>query len=324
VAQDDGVNVDAVPAGYAVRPPEPTDAEIILDLVSAYNSAIVGYADYTLDEVRDELAEPGFDLARDSWLAFDSDRRLVGYGWACADGDSDQVDVDVIASDVTMTDWLLDRSVERAREMGRERGHAKATLHKGIYREDVAMQPRLETRGFAPVTSFHRMRIDFDGPVDVPETPTGLTLREAVDDATRRDAHAVQTAAFTEHFGYVAKSYSEWFDLMEAKSTFAWSQMCVVDLDGRTVAMCGRTDQFIEDEDCGYVATLGVLDEARGRGIAKYLLRRSFALDAAAGRTGTILHVDANNTTPALGLYESVGMRPVLVVDIWDLTLAVD
>jgi hypothetical protein len=27
--------------------------------------------------------------------------------------------------------------------------------------------------------------------------------------------------------------------------------------------------------------------------------------------------VDTNNTTPALRLYESVGMRPVLVIDVW-------
>jgi len=32
---------------------------------------------------------------------------------------------------------------------------------------------------------------------------------------------------------------------------------------------------------------------------------------------GTILHVDTNNPTPALGLYERVGMRPVLVIDVW-------
>ena len=44
---------------------------------------------------------------------------------------------------------------------------------------------------------------------------------------------------------------------------------------------------------------------------------RSFSADAAAGRVGTLLHVDTNNTTPALGVYESVGMRPVLVIDAW-------
>lgn len=65
------------------------------------------------------------------------------------------------------------------------------------------------------------------------------------------------------------------------------------------------------------MADLGVLPTARGRGIAKHLLRTAFRNDFTAGHTGTILHVDTNNTTSALGLYESVGMHPVLVIDIW-------
>jgi mycothiol synthase len=43
----------------------------------------------------------------------------------------------------------------------------------------------------------------------------------------------------------------------------------------------------------------------------------AFALDAAAGRSGTILHVDTNNPTPALGLYLSVGMTATLAIDVW-------
>lgn len=44
----------------------------------------------------------------------------------------------------------------------------------------------------------------------------------------------------------------------------------------------------------------------------------------AAGRAGTILHVDSNNTTPALSLYESVGMRATLVIDVWRRTVVAD
>ena len=63
---------------------------------------------------------------------------------------------------------------------------------------------------------------------------------------------------------------------------------------------------------------VGVLLEARGHGLAKYLLQNAFAIDAAAGRAGTILHVDSANPTPALGLYLWVGMRPILVIDVWN------
>jgi len=60
-----------------------------------------------------------------------------------------------------------------------------------------------------------------------------------------------------------------------------------------------------------------VLPTARGRGLARLLLRQAFAEDARRGQMGTLLHVDTNNVTPALDLYLSVGMRAVLVVDVW-------
>lgn len=65
------------------------------------------------------------------------------------------------------------------------------------------------------------------------------------------------------------------------------------------------------------MATVAVLPSARGRGLAKLLLLQAFADDHRRGRRGTILHVDSNNVTPAVGLYERVGMRPVLAIDVW-------
>lgn len=115
----------------------------------------------------------------------------------------------------------------------------------------------------------------------------------------------------------MARSFDEWHDLVEASSTHDWSQLRVADVDGRPVAMLLGNDQFLGDESCGYIARVGVAAAARGRGLARLLLRQAFAADARNGRTGTILHVDTNNPTPALGLYESVGMRPVLVIDVW-------
>ena len=81
--------------------------------------------------------------------------------------------------------------------------------------------------------------------------------------------------------------------------------------------MLHGNDQFAADERCGYIARVAVVETARVRGLAKLLLRQAFARDARAGRVGTALHVDTNNPTPALGLYERVGMRTVLVIDVW-------
>jgi ribosomal protein S18 acetylase RimI-like enzyme len=64
-----------------------------------------------------------------------------------------------------------------------------------------------------------------------------------------------------------------------------------------------------------------VLKEARGRGAAKALLAEYFADTRRRGRTAAILHVDGANATGAVRLYESVGMRPTLHIDIWRRTV---
>jgi len=140
----------AVRAGYTIRAPRLADAEAIWRFVSACNAAIIGFADCRLDDIRDELNDPGWDGKHDGWLAFDRSDRLVGYGWTYARGVSDQVNVEVITADDTTADWLLELSCERAREMGRERGHAVVTLAKRIYREDGAMRSRFEARADSP------------------------------------------------------------------------------------------------------------------------------------------------------------------------------
>ena len=68
-----------LPATYTVRPPTNDDAKAVFDLVAAYNTAVIGVADYTLDDMVDELTDPGFAPETDGWLVFDGDR-LTGYG----------------------------------------------------------------------------------------------------------------------------------------------------------------------------------------------------------------------------------------------------
>ncbi|MGW6503329.1 GNAT family N-acetyltransferase [Nonomuraea angiospora] len=303
--------------------PRVEDAAAIHELISAYDTAVIGSPDMTLDDVADELAEPGFDRDRDGWLARDGDGRLDGWAWACRVGDSDTVDVEVIVRPgVTgLDDLLWPLVIGRARELAAEAGHDGATLHVGVYRADTAKRDTAEARGFSPGTSFHRMRIDHridhGGPVEPPAPPAGLTLHTGESEDARREAHRAHQEGFAEHFGFVPVDYDVWYSRRQAQSTTDWAQLTLARLDGRPAGVLIANNQFVPDEGCGYVATLAVVPEFRGRGLGRYLLRHAFAADAARGRKGTILHVDSNNTTPALGLYESAGMRPVLVIDVW-------
>ncbi|MGB3444357.1 MAG: GNAT family N-acetyltransferase [Actinophytocola sp.] len=309
-----------LPAGHTVRAPRLGDEDVhaLHALVRDYTLAVTGAEDFSLDDARDELTEPGFDPARDGRLVHDGTGRLVGAGTVHRKNGGGLADVDVVADDVAVRRWLFDWVLGRARDAGREAGHQEVTVHHGCYHDDEALRDALAEHGFHVATTFNRLRADHAGPLAAPEPPDGVVLRVAGDDdAVRRAAHHVLMTSFTDHFGFARMPYEEWLEQHERRPAFAWSWLWVAELAGSAVGVLECDDRFAEVERCGYVAELGVVAAARGRGIAKFLLRHAFAADASVGRAGTLLHVDTDNVTPALGLYESVGMRPVLVIDAW-------
>jgi ribosomal protein S18 acetylase RimI-like enzyme len=168
-----------------------------------------------------------------------------------------------------------------------------------------------------PAATYVRMRIDHTGPVVHPTPTQGVVLRHGIEDAVRRDALALRNEAFADHFGYVPKEYEEWAKEREASSAHDWGLVHVAYIGGKPVAVMVRTNNFVPDENCGYVLTLGTSPRWRKRGLASYLLRFAFAEDVALGRAGTILHVDTNPERPALGFYRRNGMRQVRTIDVW-------
>jgi len=304
-----------LPDGCEWRRPTVDDAAAIFDVIAAYNTAVIGSADYTLADTRDQLTEPGLDLNRDAWIVAARDGEVVAFATATDHGDGDEVQIEVMAHDSVIGDWLFGQCLVRAEEIAA--GSDGMAIDVAIYREDATQRARLEEHGFGPATTFLRMRIDHADVVAEPSIPDGIEVeRGPGDEAFRRTAHAVLNDSFADHFGFVARPFDDWHERVEASATHDWSQLRVAFANGAPVAVLAGNDAFVEDEDCGYVSHVGVVAFARGQGVAQLLLRQAFAEDARRGRTGTLLHVDANNTTPALDLYLSVGMRSVQVVDV--------
>ena len=133
------------------------------------------------------------------------------------------------------------------------------------------------------------------------------------DAATRWAAHEVIIDSFRGQFGFVPRPHDEWVVALETQASFDWSQLTLLEVDGRAIAVRVCNDGFVERENCGHIGMPALLEEFRGRGLATFLLRDAFALDATSGRAGTILHVDTNNPPRALALYLSVGMKPTLI-----------
>ncbi|GHH70890.1 hypothetical protein GCM10017673_23320 [Streptosporangium violaceochromogenes] len=313
----------ALAAGYTTRRPLAGDAADIHALISLCDTQVIGKGDMTLDDVTDQLNEPSFDRRTDGWVVHDASGRLVAWAWACRRGTGGGVDVDVVVHPdaPALTAPLWDAVIERAGRIAAEHGHDEAVVDIGLYREDSGKRAVAAARGFVPATSFIRLLADHTGPVPDPGMPPGLSLHHGTTEEVRRQGHAVQQAGFADHFGFTPKDYDEWYADLDASASTDWAQLAVARIDGEPVAMLLATDAFAGDENCGYVRQLAVLPGFRSRGLGRFMLRAAFAADARRGRAGTYLHVDANNSTPALDLYLSVGMRQVLAIDVWRRTV---
>jgi ribosomal protein S18 acetylase RimI-like enzyme len=316
--------IAALPDGYTVRSADRTDAEALFGMLAAYNTAVVGYADTTLDEVAYCIDRPGFDRTTDGWLVLAADGLPAGYATALGTGDRQLIDIEVTSPDPDVAAWLVDRTVQRAQEMAGEQGHTEVTVDAFVYRDDELLRTQLSDQDFTTGTTYHRMRINHTGPIAAPYGPAGVVVRRgAFDEATRSAAHEAINECFRGQFGWVETPHAAWLEKHEDVPIFDWSQLTLLEVDGRAVAVRQCNDMYVESESCGHIGMLGVVEEFRGRGLAKFLLRDSFALDAATGLAGTILHVDTNNPTPALGLYLSVGMTATVIFDGWRRVLPV-
>jgi GNAT superfamily N-acetyltransferase len=302
-----------LPAGHSWRRATLDDAVAIQAMVARHDTAIVGYPDCTVDDIHDQLTEPGLVIDADTWVVH-AGGEVVGWAWTYGRGSGEYIDLDVITLDPTVRSFLFDAALDRAAAL--RAGHPSATIDIGVFRANTAMASVCAARGFQHAATFYRMRIDFDGDIVPPVPPAGVTLRSGPGDLEfRRLAHSVLAESFKGHFGFGPQPFDRWHDTIEQSSVFSWSQLTLAYLDGSPAGILFTSDSFVESENCGIVDDLGILPFARGRGIAKYLLAVAFARDHAAGRTGTLLHVDSNNTTGALNLYQSVGMHPTLVIN---------
>ena len=297
------------------------DGPGLLALQHAHQRHVLGRPDATADDVADSLADP--DLLAGPVVVEDDDGRLVGCALVFPEGGSGRGDLEVVVDPAHgghLLPGLLSSAFALAAEAGRGLGLTRLDLDQGCYRDDQQLAAALGTAGFDRATTFHRMRRELDAPVEV-RLPTGVAVTpvdDPPDDALLR-AYRLQTSTFAGHFGFVERPWEEWLAALRARS--GTGPLWFATLDGVGVGFLHETSQFVDDEDAGYVWRLGVERAARGLGVAKALLLTSFAAMRDRGRSAALLHVDSANATGATALYEAVGMRPAVVIDVWRATV---
>jgi ribosomal protein S18 acetylase RimI-like enzyme len=325
---------DAGPDGVILRAAAITDVSVLADLGRRIGAAIGDEPVLTASDLSADLTRPDLDPAVDTQVAIDSGTgSVVGYALARDElvgrgGIEPFIDPELPA---TMQDQLLDGflawGIERMCVFGERRALASTVAVASAARSETRMFAAFSRFGFAHQRTFWRMGLRLDQPFPRPQGVDGIVV-ERVDPRTEESLarlHALDTAAFADHWGFVPQTFAEFsvdlraFAGLDPRGTWIARDAATGDDAGFLIG----SDRALEQRN-GYVDVLGVLEPFRGRGVARELLATSFAYYAERGLAGVQLGVDAGNTTGATRLYESVGMVAEQTWDVWELTLTLD
>lgn len=316
-----------LPPGLTVRRPVladdgaplPHERDAILALARASETRVMGESDTTVDEIVEMFTLPATDLEH-TLVVHDGDE-LVGFVWIECDTTAHEswLDVYVGPGRDDLADAIVAFGTARAAEHRAAVPDATGwTLRSGCFVDDAETCGALERGGFARVRRFWRMRLDLAGyDVPVPDLPAGVEIVDGLAEEHVRSTYDVLGAAFDDHWNHTTRPFDEWFAFFD-QPYLDRSGWALVLVDGVPAAACVLDDSRREIDE-GYVRSLGVLREFRGRGLATLLLRRAFARYAAEGRAGVQLGVDSTSPTGADRLYRNVGMYPHRVIDAWSL-----
>ncbi|WP_088318892.1 GNAT family N-acetyltransferase [Kineosporia sp. R_H_3] len=328
------VELPHVPEPFTTRPldlADDADADAVRDVVRAFDAAYVRHPsdppEAALEYLRGVVEDGGTAVAVEEPGAGDAGPggRVVALAALevsdrAEDGAKDpELFVEVFVrpdrAGRLETD-LLGWGLRAARSWLAADGRAAARVETGVEREDEALGAGARDHGFTRERTFWRMeRALGAGTAHPPAAPPGVVVRQAQGRADHETAHRLREASFVEHWGHRPRTFDEWWTRLTRSVGADLDQWWLADLDGEPVGFCVGETRGVDGDAGGYVRSLGVLPAARGRGVARHLLRVAFAEHTRRGWAWSQLTVDSENSTGATDLYRSVGMEPVEVID---------
>jgi ribosomal protein S18 acetylase RimI-like enzyme len=161
-----------------------------------------------------------------------------------------------------------------------------------------------------------------DAPPPAPVWAEGITLRTFDPETDLENVYRAVDESFRDHFGHVDEPFEEGLKrfkhFMTGYDGFDPTLWFIAMDRDQIAGICLCRDHAYEDEEVGYVNTLGVRRLWRKRGIGLALLRHAFGELYRRGKRKAGLGVDAENLTGALRLYENAGMHVHRAFDLFE------
>ena len=335
-----------LPEGMSASSPTEADLDDLVRLLRRHEREARGWPGAQSDSVRAEVSGRGasthrHEMVRDAdgttraWLSLHdraAGRVLVG---VTIDPDLPDEQADPLAA------WAFDRVQELGRELLDERGMERTQLDSGAFEDDERQQRWLRAAGYEHVRDWWQMTRPVDAAADAgaPELREGVEIfrvrqDEGVgmpDEEDLRAVHLVLEESFADHFNSYRETFEEFVSRLREDPGHRWDHWWLATVDGEpagavvaSISRGGVDADGTAQPDSSYIDYIGVHRRARGRGVAKGLLRTVVADAAARGRSSVGLEVDADSPTGADGLYRSLGWETRYVTQSWHRMVSLD
>jgi GNAT superfamily N-acetyltransferase len=323
---------EGLPGGWRVGTPDPDDpADVrrLTDLLREHERAGRGWPGAGKDDV---LVEVGGLRTRENVVVRDRAGLIRAWGSVHDRASGRMLFVHVVERGLdervgrACSELLVEWAVSQARLLGAARGLAVQQIDTGAFDDDERQHRWLAAAGFQRVRRWWQM----DRPVTPDEAALvddparwerdGVVVRRVERDAAGqpvesdlRAVHDVLEAAFSDHFNSKPETFDEFLFRLREDPGHRWDHWWLAEVDGRPAGALVGT----ESGTGSYVAYIGVVELARGRGVAKGLLRTIIADAAVRGRDHVGLEVDADSPTGADRLYRGMGWETSYVTESW-------
>ncbi|HEY0775710.1 MAG TPA: GNAT family N-acetyltransferase [Nocardioidaceae bacterium] len=332
-----------LPPGWSAAVPDEADAVELTALLRQHEEHARGWASAGEDDVLVEVGPKG-QMVRENVVLRDPEG--VIRGWATAhDRAAGRMLMQVMVSR-EVDDETADKVAEilfewadwAAKHIGRGRELDVQQIDSGAFADDPRQHRWLERAGYKRVRSWWQMSrpvVPEDEDL-APEPDQGVVIRPVMrqgggmpDEDDLRTVHDILESAFADHFNSREETFDEFIFRLREDPGHRWDHWWIAEIvDGPgepepagtlvgTMLEGGVDEKGEPQPDGSYVSYLGVLQNARGRGVAKALLNMIIADAASRGRNRVGLEVDADSPTRADALYVSMGWETKYVTESW-------
>ncbi len=307
-----------IPEGYTVRGANMDDIPACVELFNTWAMKELGHRELSEEELKTEWSLDDFIPEEDARIVFAPDGTLVAYGEAWTRSNPPvkpwiwvriHPDHYGLGLGTELTQWAENYAL---RVLDILPPDVRITNELGVDHRVKPAHELFKNMGYSHIRSFYQMRIEMKAPPPAPCWADDIVLKPF---DPERDLEAVYRAgvdSFRDHYGFVDEPFESGFPRFihyMTKTENYDPTLWFIAWDGDEVASINicRPRSF-EDDNMGWVATLGVRRPWRKRGLGLALLQHSFGEFYKRGNRLVGLGVDAGSLTGATRLYEKAGM----------------